>query len=72
MGRGNDELERQAQIVRYWRAVEYFSPPKVDPVDPQKGIRAVMRGRGLPWEPGEQAPARNNCYVAAYRVRRDL
>jgi hypothetical protein len=61
MGRGNIELERQAQILRFWRAVEYFSPPKVDPVDRQKGIRAVMHGRGLPWEPGELTPARNNC-----------
>jgi hypothetical protein len=61
MGRGNVEFKRQAQILRFWRAVEYFSPPKVDPVDPQKGIRAVMRGRRLPWEHGALDPARNNC-----------
>jgi hypothetical protein len=60
MGRGNIELKRQAQIVRYWRAVEYFNPPRVDPVDPKKGIRAVMRGRTLPWEPAVLDPPRKN------------
>jgi hypothetical protein len=48
----NKDSERQAQILRYWRAVEYFSPPRVDPVDPEKGVRAVNCGRRLPWEPG--------------------
>lgn len=61
MGRGNVESERQAQILRFWRAVEYFSPPKVDPVDPKRGIRAVMHGRGLPWEPGVLGQARDTC-----------
>ena len=56
----NEESERQARIVRYWRAVEYFSPPKVDPVDLQKGVRAVDRRRRLPWEPGELDPPRNS------------
>lgn len=52
MGYVNEKSETQARIVRYWRAVEYFSPPKVDPVDPEKGVRPVHHGRSLPWEPG--------------------
>jgi hypothetical protein len=52
MGHVNERSETQARIVRYWRAVEYFSPPKVDPVDPEKGVRPVHHGRSLPWEPG--------------------
>lgn len=49
----NEESQRQARIIRYWRAVEYFSPPKVDSVDPKNGVRAVRYGGRLPWEPGE-------------------
>jgi hypothetical protein len=60
MRRKNKGSERQARIVRYWRAVEYFSPPKVDPVDPEKGVRAVRHRRKLPWEPGELDPLRNS------------
>jgi hypothetical protein len=60
MGRKNEDSKRTARIVRYWRAVEYFSPPKVDPVNPRKGVRAVDHGRRLPWEPGELAPPRNS------------
>ena len=56
----NGSSERQARIVRYWRAVEYFSPPKVDPVDPRKGVRAVDCRRRLPWEPGELDPPKNS------------
>jgi AAA domain len=55
----NASSKRQARILRYWRAVEYFSPPRVDPVDPRKGVRAVDWRRRLPWEPGELAPPRN-------------
>ncbi|MBF6498845.1 DEAD/DEAH box helicase, partial [Nocardia cyriacigeorgica] len=44
------EAERQARILRYWQAVEYFSPPKVDPVSKDRGVRAVHIGSPLPWE----------------------
>ncbi|MET8429718.1 AAA domain-containing protein [Nocardia sp. NPDC004860] len=52
------EAERRARILRYWRAVEYFSPQRVDPVDPAKGLRKAERGRALPWEPGARAHER--------------
>ncbi|MCW5253310.1 AAA domain-containing protein [Streptomyces sp. SHP 1-2] len=46
------ERRRQARVLRFWRAVEYFSPPKVDPVNPRKNLFAVGADRPLPWEPG--------------------
>jgi hypothetical protein len=61
MGRSSEDVERQARIVRYWRAVEYFSPPKVDPVDPKNEIRSVVAGRALPWQPDVLDPPRKNC-----------
>lgn len=67
MGRDDDEWERQARILRYWRAVEYFSPPKVDRVDPAKGVYSVSRGRPLPWE-REDLPAPRKNYVWRHTV----
>ncbi|WP_433666927.1 AAA domain-containing protein [Nocardia sp. CA-136227] len=46
------EADRQARILRYWRAVEYFSPPKVDATDWRRGIRNVDGARPLPWAGG--------------------
>jgi hypothetical protein len=45
------ERRRRAAVVRYWRAVELFSPPKVDPVNAEKDMYPVEVGRPLPWEP---------------------
>ncbi|MFD9715131.1 AAA domain-containing protein [Streptomyces sp. NPDC059076] len=52
VNRSRAERHRQAQILRYWRAVEYFSPPKVDPANPRKNLFAVASNRPLPWEAG--------------------
>ncbi|MGC0419212.1 hypothetical protein [Embleya sp. AB8] len=52
VNRSRAERQRQARILRYWRAVEYFSPPKVDPVNPRKNLFAVGPDRPLPREPG--------------------
>lgn len=46
------ERKRQADILRYWRAVEYFSPPKVDRVDENANVFAASVSRPLPWEQG--------------------
>ncbi len=67
MWRKNDEWDRQARIVRYWRAVEYFSPPIVDRVDPRKGVYSVSRDRPLPWE-REDLPAPKKNYVWRHTV----
>ncbi|WP_198347725.1 DEAD/DEAH box helicase [Nocardia terrae] len=45
------EAERQARIVRFWRAVEYFSPQQVDsPKKAPKEVERVFTGQLLPWE----------------------
>ncbi|WP_371633854.1 AAA domain-containing protein [Streptomyces sp. NBC_01259] len=57
------ERRRRADIVRYWRAVEMFSPQKVEKVSPPKGVYPVEAGSPLPWEEGHpvrrRAPGRN-------------
>ncbi|MFI6849114.1 AAA domain-containing protein [Kitasatospora sp. NPDC050467] len=53
------ERERRAGIVRYWRAVELFSPQKVDRVDPSKDVYPVQDGRPLPWETGHRLRRRS-------------
>ncbi|WP_369208816.1 hypothetical protein, partial [Streptomyces sp. PU-14G] len=67
-GRGTERApqsgrrERDAEIARYWRAVEIFSPPQVDEVAPRRGVRAVRSGEPLPWEQGSGLrPARARC-----------
>lgn len=59
----SSERRRRADIVRYWRAVEMFSPQKVEKASPPKGVYPVESGRPLPWEDGHsvrrRAPGRN-------------
>lgn len=53
---------RDAAIARYWRAVEMFSPPKLEAVNPRNGVRAVRSGDPLPWEAGSGLrPAARKC-----------
>ncbi|MFI6309868.1 DEAD/DEAH box helicase [Nocardia fusca] len=52
MAVGGAERRRRAGIVRFWRAVELFSPQQLDPVDPRKDMYAAREGEPLPWEPG--------------------
>lgn len=69
---------RRAEIIRFWRTVEIFSPPKVDPVSPQRRIFRVGPGQPLPWEPEhhlarKQLPRhkawRHVVYVGIYPMR---
>ncbi|NEC21269.1 hypothetical protein, partial [Streptomyces parvus] len=57
------ERRRRADVVRYWRAVEMFSPQKVEPVSRPKDMYPVESGAPLPWEEGHpvrrRSPARN-------------
>ncbi|MEU1346541.1 DEAD/DEAH box helicase [Streptomyces sp. NPDC005795] len=59
----SSERRRRADIVRYWRAVEMFSPQKVEKASPPKGVYPVESGRPLPWEDGHpvrrRSPGRN-------------
>ncbi|MER5358580.1 ATP-binding protein [Streptomyces sp. NPDC002785] len=59
----SSERRRRADIVRYWRAVEMFSPQKVEKPSPPKGMYPVESGSPLPWEEGHpvrrRSPGRN-------------
>ncbi|MCK9901815.1 hypothetical protein MXD63_17240 [Frankia sp. Cpl3] len=46
------ERERRARIVRYWRAIEMFSPQQVGRVSPERRMFPVDARRPLPWEQG--------------------
>lgn len=61
MAASNGDRKRQADILRYWRAVEYFSPPQVDRVDQRKNVFAASVRWPLPWESGSELgrPKRN-------------
>ena len=48
------DRDRQARILDYWRAVEYFSPPTVKDVNPSQNRYAVHARRPLPWETGSE------------------
>jgi hypothetical protein len=49
------ERQRQATILRYWHAVEMFSPQTVPPVNRRERIRALEPGKLAPWEDGHYA-----------------
>ncbi|SEC08654.1 AAA domain-containing protein [Streptomyces sp. 2131.1] len=55
----SSERRRRADIVRYWRAVEMFSPQKVEQASPPKGVYPVESGRPLPWEDGHPVRRRS-------------
>ncbi|MFH9424395.1 DEAD/DEAH box helicase [Streptomyces sp. NPDC017529] len=56
MGAVADERRRRADVVRFWRAVELFSPQKVPAVNPAEQVFSVHRDRSLPWENGTGLP----------------
>ncbi len=41
----------RAEIIRFWRTVEMFSPPSVEKVSRERWVYAVKAGEPLPWEP---------------------
>jgi hypothetical protein len=43
-----------AEIVRFWRSVELFSPPQIERVDVARRRYPVRPGAPLPWEQGHQ------------------
>jgi hypothetical protein len=42
----------RAQIVRFWHAVEMFSPQQLPKVDAKKHVADFRPGDPMPWEPG--------------------
>lgn len=62
MAPGAGERRRMAEVVRFWRAVELFSPQKVPDVRPRDQVVAVKQGVPLPWEEGGGLPRpRKDC-----------
>ena len=71
---GNDN---PAQIVRFWHAVEMFSPQQLPKVDPRNHVLDYRPGDSLPWEPAArlQAPRqgrvwRHEVYAGVYDLRK--
>jgi hypothetical protein len=50
----NGSAAERAEIVRFWRSVELFSPPSVERVDVRRRRYPVRSGAPLPWEPEHQ------------------
>lgn len=44
----------RAEIIRFWRTVELFSPPPVAKVSRERRVYGVKPGEPLPWEPGHE------------------
>jgi hypothetical protein len=55
-----NRAETEAQILRYWKAVELFSPQKTPRLNPNNRTQPVLRTSGetpLPWDPSHWFPA---------------
>lgn len=50
------ERRRRADVVRFWRAVELFSPQKIPGVKPAEQVFAARPDTPLPWEDGARLP----------------
>ncbi|MFC6013001.1 AAA domain-containing protein [Nocardia lasii] len=74
MGQDDSQTKQQARIVRYWRAVEYFTPQNVDAVDRKKGIVDLRPGATLPWHAADDPPSdkvwRYTVYAGVFGIRR--
>jgi hypothetical protein len=57
-----------ADIVRFWRAVELFSPQKVPDVRPREQVRAVRIDVPLPWQEGSGLPRPRKGYAWQHTV----
>ncbi|RII17694.1 ATP-dependent RecD-like DNA helicase [Streptomyces sp. YIM 130001] len=58
----------RADVVRYWRAVELFSPQRVPPVKPSEQVYAVSSGWPLPWEDSSGLPQPRPKYAWQHTV----
>ncbi|MFI0901889.1 DEAD/DEAH box helicase [Streptomyces sp. NPDC020983] len=62
------ERRRMAEVVRFWRAVELFSPQKVPDVRPRDQVVAVRPDAPLPWEDGSGLPRPRKDHVWQHTV----
>jgi hypothetical protein len=57
-----------AQIVRFWHAVEMFSPQELPKTDPKKHVVDFRPGNPMPWEPGGKLPRARSGTVWRHEV----
>ncbi len=70
-------FDDQAQIVRFWQAVEIFSPQQLPKLSTKEHVIEVLPDEPMPWEPGSRLPEprpgkvwRHKVYCGVYTVRR--
>lgn len=65
-----------ADVVRYWRAVEYFTPQRLEEPSPRNGVCAVTSTQPLPWESTTAkrdrrgSDQRHTVYLGVFDLRR--
>ena len=59
-----------ADIVRFWQAVEIFSPQNLQRPDAKRNIRDYRRGesRPIPWEPGSRINEPKQGYIWRHEI----
>jgi AAA domain len=57
-----------AQIVRFWQAVEIFSPQQLPRREARKHVCDIKPGEPMPWEPGSRLPAAHQDKVWRHQV----
>ncbi|MDG4767714.1 AAA domain-containing protein [Solwaraspora sp. WMMD406] len=76
---GPNTQTTRAQIIRFWRTVEMFSPQGVEKTDPDRLVFPVSPGQPLPWEKSHQLARRklhrmqawqHVVYLGIYRLDR--
>ncbi|MFI5539071.1 DEAD/DEAH box helicase [Nocardia sp. NPDC051900] len=74
MGRDDPRASRQARIVRYWRAVEYFTPQKVDAPSRENSVVELHPRVTLPWHARRSTPPdrvwRYTVYAGVFGIKR--
>jgi hypothetical protein len=63
-----DMPDDPAQIVRFWHAVEMFSPQELPKTDPKKHVVDFRPGDPMPWEPGGKLPQARSGTVWRHEV----
>ena len=69
--------DHPSQIVRFWLAVEIFSPQQLPKLDARKHVCDIKPGEPMPWEPDSGLPAaregkvwRHEVFGGVYQLRR--
>lgn len=58
----------RAQIVRFWHAVEMFSPQQLPKIDVRNHVADFRPGDPMPWEPGGKLPSARSGKIWRHEV----